>query len=471
MSEYLIILLSSVALFWRCHQLGLVADDDYRYKPAQEYKQLYREKKIPISQFVWEILYGAGLFKNVKLDHIFSVALHTLNACLIFKVSSLLPAALLYLCNPVNNQVSLWLNGRRYSIVITCVLLSWAFWPLAIILYPFAVWLHVSAVMFPALFLATSFWFLVPVGGIAALLVGFNKFKEIASSRRSDYPQNSEMHRINWRKAILYVKSIGYYVQHTIFPMKPSMYHEFLFDFNRYLGDMAKGYSLNFDFWKGAAILSYLVYEIAVNHNFWAFWFIVFISQYCNIWTTTMHAADRYCSMAGIGLTILLAQKIALLPQPYSTAVLFSFLTLYAVKYDPLFYAYQTWQKFIQYNINITPEGSRQRCIMARFYILRKDLFSAFAVLKQGINLRPDSFDMLFMMAEVGLALGFHEEVINLVERAEKRIPYNDRAEGEKVLKEMKDVALGMIAMKKEKQDRLKFQALAKQSYRPMGRG
>ena len=184
-----------------------------------------------------------------------------------------------------------------------------------------------------------------------------------------------------------------------------------------------------------------------------------------------MHAADRYCSMAGIGLTILLAQKIALLPQPYSTAVLFSFLTLYAVKYDPLFYAYQTWQKFIQYNINITPEGSRQRCIMARFYILRKDLFSAFAVLKQGINLRPDSFDMLFMMAEVGLALGFHEEVINLVERAEKRIPYNDRAEGEKVLKEMKDVALGMIAMKKEKQDRLKFQALAKQSYRPMGRG
>ena len=427
MIEYLIIIISSVALFWRAVFCGLTADDVQMHPWAQEYKHLYKYKKIPFSRMIWHVLQGGGLFKSLKHDYAFSILLHTANACLILKVTGLLPAALLWLCNPINNQVSLWLNGRRYAITIFCVLASWACWPLGIVLYPFAVWLHVSGAAFPLLFLATPAWPVIPVGLFGCYAIGFKKFKEIFVSRASQYHKETEMTKIHLGKVVFYFKHLAEYVKITLFPFKPGMYHNFHFYFPRHQWAIDKAYKIDAQFFTGLAIFAYMVFEMAVNHNFWAFWFLLFISQYCGICTVTMNTADRYCSLAGIGLMVMLAQKIVLLPQPYDTAVLFAFLAFYSVGYNPLFYAYKGWERFMLYHINLHPVGSRQRVHLATYYLKLKDHFSAFYVVKKGLQLNPHDFDLLYMMTQLSMMLNAPaKQILDIVDRAEQHIPLHD---------------------------------------------
>ena len=449
MIEYALLIISSVILFWRSIYCGLVVDDVSMVPLAQEYKERFRDKKIKLPELVWNMCYGGGLFKDLRLDHAFSVLIHTINSCLILKISGLFPAALLYLCNPINNQVSLWLNGRRYLITIFCVLASWAFWPAAFVLYPFAVWIHVSGVMLPLLFLTTPFWYAIPAGAGICYLVGSKKFIATIESRKSEFPKGSELQKISWQKLIFYVKHIGYYFQNIILPIKPRMYHEFHFYFPRYHQDIEKAYKIDFDFLRGAAVLMFLAYEMIVGHNFWAFWFLVFISQYCGIYTTTMNVSDRYCSLAGVGIMVMLAQKIALIPQPYSTGLIMAFVAFYSVLYNPLLeYAYKSWEKFLLYHTHIQPDGARQRIHLAQFYLGLKDPFSAFYILKQGLKQRPHDFDMLFIMANVALMMGFPAETLKMVERAKKRIPLNDEAYCIHELEKLKDKATGIMGRK-----------------------
>lgn len=445
MTEYTIIILISTLFFWRIKDCGLVVDDVNAYPFAQDTKQLYRDKKIPLSNLVWTLLQGAGLFKNIKLDYAFTVLLHTLNACLVLKVSGMFPAALLYLLNPVNNQTAMWLNGRRYAITIFCVLASWAFWPLGLALYPLAVWLHISGVMFPFLFLATPFWALTIFGAAFCYFFGFEKFKKRALGRMQQFNAESELFKINWRKAIFYVKHIGYYFQIILFPLKPRMYHEYHFYFPRYQWAIDKAYKIDLDFLRGAAVLAYLTFEIAVNHNFWAFWFLLFISQYAGIFTTTMTAADRYCSLAGVGLLVLLSQKIALLPEPYATASLWGIVAFYAAIYNPLFWAYQNWERFMLYHTNIAPEGPRQRLHLAQLYLKNKDQFSAFYQLKQGLKQKPHDFDMLYTMANVALLLQSPQNCLNMIKRAEDAIPLHDEVDSKQELGRLRDMANQML--------------------------
>ena len=447
MIEYAIIAIMSIIFFWRAKDCGLVVDDHRMGSWAQEYKELLSDKKIGFSKAAWNILQGAGLFKNVGIDHVFSVFLHTINSCLVFKISGLLPAALLYLCNPINNQVTLWLNCRRYSIVIFCVLASWAFWPLSAVLYPLSAWLHVSGIMFPALFLATPFWYNTPIGALIFFLIGFKRIRQITLSRMEQYPKDSELFKITWRKAIFYVKHVGYYCQIILFPIKPRMYHEFHFNFPRYKESIEKAYRIDLDFARGAAALSFLLYEIAVNHNFWAFWFLLFISQYSGIFTATMNVADRYCSLAGIGLMVLLSQKLALLPEPYATASVWAILAFYAAIYNPLFYAYKNFETFMIYHTFIEPSGSRQRFHLAELYLKGKDQFSAFYQLKQGLKLNPRDFDMLYVMANVALLMQSPQNALIMIKRARERMPENeeDRKTSETELNRLSEMANQML--------------------------
>lgn len=445
MTEYVIIFAVSIALFWRAIRCGLVVDDVNAHPIAQEYKQLWQNKKIVFSEMIWNVLQGAGLFKDIRLDYAFTVLLHTINACLVLKISGMFPAGLLYLCNPINNQTALWLNGRRYAISIFCVLASWAFWPLAVVLYPFAVWLHISGVMFPALFLSTPFWYNVPLGALIFGLIGFKKFKERTKGRMEQFPEGSELFKIHWRKAIFYVKHIGYYFQTILFPLKPRMYHDYHYYFPRYQKDIDKAYRIDLDFARGATVLAYLGFEIIVNQNFWAFWFLLFISQYAGIFTTTMNVADRYCSLAGIGLLVLLFQKIALMPEPYATALVWGIVGFYVAVYNPLFWAYQNWEKFMLYHTAIEPSGPRQRLHLAQLYLRNKDQFSAFYQLKQGLRLNPHDFDLLYTMANVALLMQSPQNALVMIKRAEERIPLHDHDCSIIELNKLKDMSNKML--------------------------
>jgi hypothetical protein len=366
------------------------------------------------------MLYGCGIFRNAKQEHLFTIVLHGINCSLIYRMTGSLLAALLYLFNPINNQTVLWLNGRRYAISILAVLLAWNFWALAPFMAAFCAWLHVTGIALPLLFLWTPFWLVVPFAGAGVGIVGLKRIRSEIKARASAFNAGSEYQKLSWKKLIIYVKTIGFQFFNCLIPNKPAMYNNFLYYYSQTEEGNRDAYSFNFDFWKGIAVLLFLIFD----HSFWAFWFVLFISQWCGIFTVTMLASDRYCSLPNVGVMVLLATYIGKLPAPYDTAVAVGFLVFYAVKYQPLFIAYRNAENFHQYHINIFPDGVHARYFLSKFFLAKKDPFQAFGVIRQGMRYRPYDFKLLLGFIECLFVLGKPQSALNAMEIAEKHVPY-----------------------------------------------
>lgn len=426
LSNYLILFIVMAAMFIRGLRCGYVVDDDYWMQKMAERKKLFKEGKFPLQKLIWFSCYGAGIFRNAVEEHLFNLTIHFINCCLIFKMSGSLLAAVLYMVNPVNNQTVLWLNGRRYAISILCVLLCWNFKWLAIVLYPFAMWIHVSAAGFPLLFLMDGWGIGIPIILIGVAMFFSEGHLKTFAFRKSEFTAFNESQALHWRKGILYVKSIGYYFFHCLLPVRPAMYQEFLYYFSRYPDENKRGYSLNFDFWKGALVLTGLGYLLITQHNFWALWFLVFISQWSNIITVTMTAADRYCSLPSVGVMILASQYLTQIPEPFNWITATALITFYVMKYQPLFRAYGSVEDFHFYHMNLNPAGVESRSILATRYVAQGDPMSAYAVLKKGLKYRPKDFKLLIVMAQVMLIIGKVDKGLKILDIAQRNCPLGD---------------------------------------------
>lgn len=427
--EYLFLLALTMILFSKSVNCGYVVDDDVRRAKMTSLKADFKEKwKSPkwFIKFMWNALSAGGVFQNAKQEYIFNATLHFINCSLIYRVSGSLLAAALYLVNPVNNQIALWMNGRRYAISIFLALMVMNFKILFIPLYVVIVWLHVSAVALPVLMLSADNWWKIILAGLVFLKIGFPWIKNYAVSRSRDFAPGNENQKIHPKKLIIYIKSAGWYFFHTIIPNKPRMFHEWHYYFTRYPEEMKRGYSLNFDFWKGLAVLGFIGYEVIGQGNFWALWWIVFISQWCGVYTVTMDIADRYCSLAGVGLMIVLAKYIVMLPAEMQLILCAFLFTFYFLRYQPLFKAYQSHDDFMWYHINIQPDSVEARVNLHKQYMLKKDPFRAFAIIKDGIIYRPTDFKLLLAMAGVLFCINKRLEAFKVLEIAKRNLPIGE---------------------------------------------
>jgi hypothetical protein len=413
---YLILWAAMILMFERAMYCGYVVDDDGMFKSVNHLKKKFT------FEYMWTAMYGCGFFRNAKQEHLFTIILHGINCSLIYKITGSLLAALLYLFNPINNQTTLWLNGRRYAFSVLAVLLAWAFWPIAPFMAVFCGWLHVTGIMFPLLFLWTPFWWAVPFAGTVAWFFGFKKIRDHIKYRASAFNHGSEYQKITWKKLIIYVKTIGFQFLNCVFPNKPAMYHNFMYYYSQTEEGNKEAYSFNFDFWKGVAVLGFLAYD----HSFWSFWFVLFISQWCGIFTVTMLASDRYCSLPNVGAMMLLATYIGKIPAPYNTAVAAGFLVFYAVKYQPLFFAYRNVLNFHQYHLNIYPDGVNSRFFLSKIHIAMKDPYQAFGVIRQGMRYRPYDFKLLLGFIECLFILGKVKSALKAMDFTEKHVPYGE---------------------------------------------
>lgn len=423
---YLILFGAMIALFYKAMYCGYVVDDvqqEYTFKSKHGLKQLLREKKVSIWKYLLESCYGAGFFNNAQQEYVFTLVVHYINCCLIFHMSQSWMAAVLYLVNPVNNQTALWMNGRRYALTILAVLLTWNWHFLGVVLFPFCALIHISGIVAPLLLVNTPYWPLIPVFAVSGYFIFRKRLYKVFLTRRAEFKAGNENHNLNWRKGILYIKSVGYNFQNCIFPIKPAMYHDFLFHFSNSVEDNEAGYSFNWEFFKGLALTGGLIYMIAVQHNFWAFWFLLFISPWCNIYQVTMNASDRYCSLANVGAMLMLAGIIQSLPAPYNTSVFIGFTIFYVLKYQPLFRAYTTIENFYLYHLNQAPDLVIPRFYLCRYYLERKDIYSAFATIQQGRRYRPNNFMFLFSLMEILFQLGKVDSALKVMAVAEKYIP------------------------------------------------
>lgn len=423
MNDYLILFGALVALFYKAFYCGYVVDDVIRLPKLKQYKKDFKEGKISIWFLLQQSVYGAGIFQNQYQEYAFNIALHYINCCLILHMTHSLIPALLYLFNPINNQTVLWMNGRRYALSILAVLIVWNWHWTALFLFPTLGFLHISGIVAPLLFCWTKYWPLIPVGLIFTGLVFCKFWYPIFLMRISEFKKGNENQNLNWRKSILYVKSVGYNFVNCIFPNKPAMYHNFIFYFSNDPENTALGYSFNFEFFKGLAVLGFLGYMIVVQHNFWAFWFLLFISPWCNIYQVTMNAADRYCSLANVGAMILFAGLITHLPGQYQNIIIAGLLIFYFLKYQPLFRAYQNIENFYLYHLYQQPDLVNPRYYLTKHYQDHNDIYSAFANAKKGLTYRPYDFKFLLSMMEILFQLGKIEAALQVMVVCEKNCP------------------------------------------------
>ena len=401
-------------MFWRAAYLGLVVDDDVWHKKSQEYKKLFYEKKITLLQLLKNFSYGAGMFYQPRWDHIIQVILHGINCSLIVR-SFGLPIAILYLINPINNQTVLWLNGRRYALNVLCVLIAWNFWWTAPFMALIGIQIHVAGMMMPLLFLWTPYWIVIPPLALVKGIIGRRWIFGRIKFRKDDFKAGNENQVIRPKKIIIFVKTIGYQFWNCIWPNNPAMYHDFLFYFSATEEGTEEGYRLNWDFWKGCAVLLFLAYD----HSFASFWFVIFIAQWCNVYQVTMNASDRYTCLAGIGVMALIVKYT----NPYVWLVLAVF---YIVKYQPLFMAYKHVENFHLYHISQRPDIINPRFFLSKIYIARKDPYSAFALIKQGMRYRPHDFKLMLGFIECMFALGKPMAALKAMEICEKYIPLHE---------------------------------------------
>lgn len=421
--NYLILLGATIALFYKAFYCGYVVDDVIRATRMIEFKKSLKEKKITLHFFLKQAVYGAGIFKNAYQEYSFNIALHYINCCLIYHMSHSFIGALFYLCNPINNQTALWMNGRRYALSILCVLLAWNWHILALVLFPALAWLHVSGLVGIILFCWTPYWPLIPVVGLVTFFVFKEHWYGVLINRKSEFKIGNENQNITWKKLILYVKSVGYNFFNCILPFKPAMYHNFLFYFSNDPDNTAEGYSYNFDFYKGIAVLMFIGYMIVAQHSFWAFWFLLFISPWCNLYQVTMNAADRYCSLANVGAMLLLVNLINQLPDVYKVPVFVAFLIFYVIKYQPLFRAYTNIENFYLYHLSQQPDLVNPRYYLAKYYLDNNDIYSAFAMIKIGLKYRPYDFKFLLCMMEILFQMGKIEAGLQVMKICEKCCP------------------------------------------------
>lgn len=381
-----------------------------------------------VTSYIRSVLYGAGLFKNEKQEHLFTLIIHYVNCCLVYAISNSILVTSLWMLNPVNNQTTIWLNGRRYQLSLLCVLLSWKFNLLFLPAYSFAMLLHQSAFCLPLLmFYAGKHIYLLPIAFVCFFIFGYKDIKEKFKTRKEAFVKGSELHKITPKKLILVVKGLGFYFFHTLIPLKPRMYHEFLYYFSRYESSIKKGYSIwNLEFFQGVFVIGFISYEFFFQKNLWAFWWFIFQIQWTPAYPVTMMVADRYTTISSIGLMMILVKYILLLPMEFAIAIYACFMMLYFLKYQPLFVAYLSRENFFEYHINLQPDGVEARWHLAIRALQLKDPFTAFAILKKGLLYRPKDFKLLFLMSNALYVMGRIDKCYEYIAKAREVVPLGE---------------------------------------------
>jgi len=291
-------------IYFKCTWYGFVIDDE----KVGSYEGLEKFKPRNFAQLLyWEI--KPWKYFNSKRIHLLSTMIHIFVCCMMYIVlgKSILSflATLLFLANPVVNQVSAWCNAKRYAINTLLVLCMWMMPAWALLFYFWTPFWQVSAATAPLLFIGTKYWvwflavpFIVFIGG-KRLLMRF-------LSRRLQSP-DGVMPQLSWSKAILYFKTYGYYLRYCLLPFRVGMWHYFMYLLGMSEEENRKCFKIDRHFFSGLftfiiAVVIIILYW-GTPLSFGLFWFTIFISLWGNILTITQSIADRYCYLPLVGLS------------------------------------------------------------------------------------------------------------------------------------------------------------------------
>lgn len=347
--DYLILVSIVLVMYWKTLWFGLTVDDPQAYKRAQTRKQQLFKEPRHVPGFIWDILYGAGLFNNTKYDHLMTICLTATIVCLLHTCFGSIWLALLYAVHPVNNQTNVWLNGRRYQISMIFALLAYKFVLAGVVFYPIAVWFHPVAL--PMVFIAIMFKSVKAAVWLITLPIVMFKLERWLKSRWKI--QNFDEYKVfKWQKLVLATKNLGDYIRECLFPVRFTMYHPETWGLAELPDNRKKMYAIDLKFFAslsliiGTAWLATFSTEIMMGYVIG----VGSLVQWLGFWKNpTQLWAQRYATLASVGFCMYLIAALDFLG--LSTAK-WMLLTYYAiVTYKDLemyrdFYSF-FWKHFI----------------------------------------------------------------------------------------------------------------------------
>ena len=281
-----------------------------------------------------------------QAHHRLSIYLLSLCGILLYLVLSLIIgphlaflSTVLFLVHPLGAQVIAWISGIGYLLgftismgalyLVQCGYLSgWVDgqWGFFLLLGGFGL-LQVLAVeaIFPSvgttLILAfLGYWPFAVLSGLISLGGAVGTLKTAVSLRKSAFEEQKmgRSTKLSWRKGIVAMKSLQYYVKLCFFPKSMGLYHTYMYHY-----PVPQVEQPDRDFLLGLGILiagitSFFLAPLPVALAL--VWFGAYILIFLNWVTAHQFVSERYAWMPTVGVCILLAW--ALSPWPWAFALL-----------------------------------------------------------------------------------------------------------------------------------------------------
>jgi MFS family permease len=318
----IIILALNVLLYAKSLKLNYVSDDLQVLKFPPPIKNKWHKR------FLWLI----GSYKFIPpIDHLLTLVFHALVSVFIYLAfgSSQLSfiAALLFTANPANNQGSIWIAGRGYVIPSLMLLIS-LYLP---ILAPFLFWgmgYFVAGYLAPLALLGSKNAYLLAIMPFYWIF-WWKKFRGDVH-RKLVKETVVEDSKINLKKFILAIKTMGFYFTLGIVPFRLTFYHSFLQSCAGNEIMKKRAYKLCKFFWFGILAICLFIYLLTKGWNLTTYgllWFFINIAPFCNFRRVQQEISERYLYLPNVGLMLALGSLI------YQNQILVAvFLTMYITR-------------------------------------------------------------------------------------------------------------------------------------------
>lgn len=276
-------------------------------------------------------LFGA----NPTPFHIFQIAIHILNAILVFYIFKYffsknlsLFLALIFLVSPINSEAVLYIAALQDTLFLFFGLISlitlqktkseWAVILSALFLF-LALLSKETAILFVPITLIFSWFyqrkrliFLVPAAALVTVIYGYMKFKAVGLFPSSVYSPAPIAHLPVAERLLNIPSLIWFYLHVFFFPIHlASSYHFYItgLDFTRFFLPLI----LSIIFFGGLFFLGFRLKDKSIEKVFWFFliWFILSLGLHLQIFPLDQTAAERWFYLPSVGILGFLGALIA----------------------------------------------------------------------------------------------------------------------------------------------------------------
>lgn len=276
-----------------------------------------------------------GFIQSPFRHHMWSLIIHYINILLIYSFTSNLfgkevafLATALFSIHPVSSQCVAWISGINYIYSLLFALINfnlvqytsdyWITIPLTVFLsFASGMTLLTGCFNWVILILLGRYWEAFASACVSVVLFLRDGSEAVNFRKKNFKEQNMQRSTFfNFRKPIVVLKTLWYYLCLVTFPIHLGLYHKFGYHYDDTLE--------RFDpmFWKGLLGLTILILatiNLPFIFTFSIIWFLIYWLVFSNIITANQFVVERYIFIPSLGFCLILAYLL----QSYQSLIWF----------------------------------------------------------------------------------------------------------------------------------------------------